>query len=200
MSTNAQILANQQNAQKSTGPTSEAGKQASSQNAAKHGLSYSYDNAQFFLLPEENREEYHALFARLCDEHQPDTETEIILVRNAAHHEWLRARAIRFQDRCFFEGMNIPAKEHFALYMRYELQHERAFVKCLNDLAKLREQKRKEQIGFVSFKQKQQAETRANETLKLRKERLELAKEALQIRKERFVGVKKHLGGVKIAA
>ena len=39
MSTEAQILANWRNAQKSTGPRSRQGKAAVSQNAVQHGLS-----------------------------------------------------------------------------------------------------------------------------------------------------------------
>jgi hypothetical protein len=38
MSTQAQIKANRQNAQKSTGPKTDEGKAAASQNAVKHGL------------------------------------------------------------------------------------------------------------------------------------------------------------------
>ena len=50
MSTPAQTLANQQNAQRSTGPTTPEGKAAASRNAATHGL----HNADFTLLPHED--------------------------------------------------------------------------------------------------------------------------------------------------
>jgi hypothetical protein len=181
MSTLAQLLANIENAQKSSGPVTPEGKAASSQNAVKHGLS---NNRSFHLLPEEDPDEWNALHARFYDEYNPQSETELTIVRNAANHEWLRARAVRFQDHCIFENMNIPAKEHFALYMRYEAQHERGFFRCINELKKLREQKKKEQIGFVSQKQKQQAENRAAEAMKLKRERFEFQKEVFQTREK----------------
>jgi hypothetical protein len=53
MATTAQILANQQNAQKSTGPRSPEGKAASAQNAAKHGLS-----SAFRVLQHEDQDEF----------------------------------------------------------------------------------------------------------------------------------------------
>ena len=181
MSSLAQQLANILNAQKSSGPVTVEGKAASSKNAVKHGLA---DNAHFILLDEENPEEYQALHSRLWTLYQPEDEVDFILVRNAANHEWLRARALRFQGHCIFEGMNIPAKEHFALYMRYEAQHERAFLRCVNELAKRREERKKEQIGFVRHKQKQRAEIRASESLKLQRERFEFQKEVFQAKKE----------------
>ena len=49
MSSTAQAIANIENAQRSTGPRTEAGKAASSHNALKHGLT-----AQTVLLPGED--------------------------------------------------------------------------------------------------------------------------------------------------
>ena len=48
-----QLLANQQNALRSTGPRSAAGKAIASQNAIRHGLS-----AQIAIIPGENPEEF----------------------------------------------------------------------------------------------------------------------------------------------
>jgi hypothetical protein len=85
MATTAQIDANQSNAQRSTGPASQAGKQASSQNRTTHGLCHT--NTFFYLLPDEDREKFAELNARLRQEHQPQTETELILVRRLGEHE-----------------------------------------------------------------------------------------------------------------
>jgi hypothetical protein len=53
MSTNAQIAANRQNAQHSTGPTSEAGRQRSALNSVKHGFT-----GQTMILPAAEAEAY----------------------------------------------------------------------------------------------------------------------------------------------
>ena len=182
MSTHAQLLANQENAKKSTGPQTPEGKAASSQNATKHGLSYCHEH--FFLRPDEDEAKYQLLFASLCAEFKPQTPAEHAMVRNMAQHDWLRARALRFQDACLFDRMHIPAKEHFALYLRYEQMHERGYYRCIEELKKLREQRRKEQNGFVSQKLKQQAETRAAEALSLKKEKFVFQKEVFQAKKE----------------
>src|SRR5204863_7786907 len=61
------LLANQRNAQKSTGPKTEEGKTASSLNAMKHGLT-SHTCA---VLPGEDAEEYRALSEQIHREQRP---------------------------------------------------------------------------------------------------------------------------------
>ena len=61
MASTAQVLANRANARLSTGPKTEAGKAAVSQNAASHGLS----SGSFTLLPHENPEEFNQLLESL---------------------------------------------------------------------------------------------------------------------------------------
>jgi len=56
MASNKQITANRANALKSTGPRSLSGKERSSQNAIKHGLT-----AQHAMLPNEDPEEFNGL-------------------------------------------------------------------------------------------------------------------------------------------
>ena len=136
MSTAAQIRANKLNAHRSTGPVSEAGKKASSRNRATHGLCRN-DNTSFYLLEDEDSEEFRALRARLVEEYKPETETERILVRRLADHEWLRTRALRLQQTCLFVDQHVLATEQFGLYMRYQTTHERAFYKALAELQKL---------------------------------------------------------------
>src|SRR5579883_3213844 len=96
MATEAQIAANRANAQRSTGPRTEAGKQAVAQNRLEHGLS----GGAFRLLPWESAEEFEALQAGLRAEHQPETVTEQLLVDRLAEHEWLRRRAGYLQSLC----------------------------------------------------------------------------------------------------
>jgi len=89
MSTTAQILANRQNAANSTGPKTPDGKQTSSRNATRHGLT-----GVFNVLPHENAEDYTDLAARLRDEFQPDGENENFLVDQMIQS---RCRLLRIQ-------------------------------------------------------------------------------------------------------
>ena len=178
MATPAQIRANQQNSQKSACATTAAGKQASSQNRFAHGLcaQSEHTNGSFYFLDDESKEEYDALWARLTDEHKPETETERILVRRMAQHDWLRGRALRLQNTCIFEDQHVMAVPQFALYLRYQATHERAFFKALTELQKLREQRRKEQIGFESQKLAQAAAIRAEKALNVRIQEFQIKK------------------------
>ncbi len=72
------------------------------------------------------------------------------------------------QTFCFDgDQTNEEHQRSLSLYIRYQTTNERAFSKCLNDLLKLRCERRKEQIGFESQKlalaehsRKQQIENR----------------------------------------
>ena len=170
MSTQAQILANQANSQKSTGPSSNLGKETSSRNRIIHGLS-DPENA-FFLLAFEDESRFEVLKGRLTREHQPQTETEHILVRRMWESEWLRLRAIRFQTLCFNpENGFLHNEKHFPLYLRYQTTHERAFYKALNELQKLRNEKRKREIGFESQKRSAEVHEIKKEAHNLKKQR-----------------------------
>jgi hypothetical protein len=166
MSTEAQVAANRANAEHSTGAKTEEGKAASSRNRTSHGLCY--DNI-FFILPFESPEAYSILRATLLSEHRPETETEHILVDRMAQHHWLRNRAEAFESGCFKEDGTLDDKR-LALFMRYRTSHERAFEKCLNELLKLRAEKRKTEIGFESQKHVKEEHTRKQERHEMAKE------------------------------
>jgi hypothetical protein len=175
MATQKQILANIANSLKSCGPSSTAGKEASSQNRVTHGLA-THDNEHFYFLKDEDREKFAALKDRLEQEHQPQTETERILVRRMAESEWLRTRALRFQKCCLYEDQHVIATAPFALYMRYQANHERAFYKALKELQTLRKERNNEQIGFEAQQRIQAAETRAVEAHNWKKQEFEFKK------------------------
>ena len=162
LSTSAQLLANQANAQSSTGPKTDTGKAIVAQNNFRHGLS-----GAFRVLDWENQEEYRALHLALEKEHQPATPTEEMLVETMAHSYWLRKRALILQNTCFNgESPACHDEKLLALYVRYQTTHDRAFHRALNDLLKLRAEKRKQEIGFESQKHKQ-AEEPAGKPAKL---------------------------------
>jgi hypothetical protein len=120
MSTATQIAANQANAQLSTGPKTETGKAASSQNGWKHGLF-----GVFRVLNTESQMAYQDLLQSLQSEYNPATPTEAILVERMAQHHWLRNRALHYQNH-YLESGDESSASQLSLFMRYESTHERA--------------------------------------------------------------------------
>jgi hypothetical protein len=142
------LAANRENAQYSTGPTSEKGKAISSRNNFRHGFT-----GAFCLLPGESQEEFNQLVADLAEEHQSATVTESILVNDMARHYWLHQRALRMQEDCFSYDLTAPdTQKQLDLFVRYGVTHERAFARCLSALLKLRKDKLNLERGFESQK------------------------------------------------
>ncbi len=167
MSTEKQIAANQANAQHSTGPTTADGKAASCLNNFRWGFC-----GTFTFLPSEDPENYDTLLCGLRAEHQPVTVTETILVEKMAQHHWLSQRALTLQDMTLHGDLPIRDQEkRFALFMRYQTTNDRAFHKCLNDLLKLRAEKRRAEIGFESHARKQEEEARKQAVEKRKQDR-----------------------------
>jgi len=167
MATAAQTEANRANAQLSTGPTSPEGKATISKNNFQHGLT-----GKFQVFGGENQAAYDDLLAQLTQQHEPRNGFEVMLIANMAQHFWLARRAMLLQEVCFEVEIE-DFEKRMALYLRYQTTHERAFHKCADELRKLRNEKRKEQIGFESQKLKQAAEERKQS---VEKRKLELHK------------------------
>ena len=183
MATAKQTAANRQNAQHSTGPTSQEGLEASSWiNAWRHGLAVK-DHERFGILYDENSDKFDELLARLTQEHATATETEVILVRHMAQSEWLRARALRLQADCVQDGLAKEDVAKLGVLIRYQTTHERAFHRSLKEIQNLRKERRNVEIGFESQKLKQAAEVRATEALKLKRNAQDLQREALEFKK-----------------
>jgi predicted house-cleaning noncanonical NTP pyrophosphatase (MazG superfamily) len=62
------------------------------------------------------------------------------------------------------------SEKHLTLYLRYETTYSRAFNNSLNQLLKLRAEKRKAELGFEAQQRKQQAELRAAEKHQMKKD------------------------------
>ncbi len=165
----AQLTANRANAKLSTGPKTETGRAISAQNRTTHGLAR--HNGSFILLSSEDPNGFEALKASLAAEHQPSTETESILINSMAESHWLANRAQTLQNICLDpQTGQITDTALFGLYLRYQTTHTRAFHKCLNDLVKLRSERRKTENGF-------EAQERKKEELRIQNERHEMKKE-----------------------
>jgi hypothetical protein len=74
---------NRANSQRSTGPRTDSGKQRSSLNALRHGLT-----AASAVLPSENQAAFDAHRRGFFDEYQPATPTETQLVQELADTSW----------------------------------------------------------------------------------------------------------------
>jgi len=99
MATDAQIAANQQNAQLSTGPTSDTGKAASSLNALKTGLT-----GRTVLLPTEDAALYAAHLAEFRNRFAPVGPAENNLVQSLADTQWRLARIPSLEMSLFALG------------------------------------------------------------------------------------------------
>ena len=157
MATEAQIAANQQNAQKSTGPITEEGKAVVSQNHMSHGMT-----GRFRILGWEDAEQFQQLVHSIYDEQKPTSDSERRLVESMIQHFWLMQRAITLQDQCL-ESLETPDEKRLGLFLRYQTTHERAYYKAMRELQNLRKEKRKEEIGFESQKRKKADEARKQE-------------------------------------
>jgi hypothetical protein len=93
----AQLSANKNNAQHSTGPKTEAGKRASSCNAVKTALT-----GMTILLPTDDVAAYEKLGQKLIAQHQPANYAEELLVQSLIDTEW-RLRRIPSLESGIYE-------------------------------------------------------------------------------------------------
>ena len=153
MSSPAQIAANRANAQLSTGPVTAAGKNASSRNATKHGLS-----GKTLVLDSEEKIEFEALRTSLVEEWQPASAHEENLIDTLARETWrlnrLRATETgmfnnlakdvrsRYKERCNNDNVmgiifsDPMYRENLKLFLRYQGPIERAFYRAAEDVCR----------------------------------------------------------------
>lgn len=136
MATAAQITANQQNAHLSTGPKTEQGKQASSQNARKHGLSAK----EFVLLPGEE-DAFHELATQYAEELRPEGILEHTVFTLLLQADW-NLRRCRRNEAALLTPAGDPLLDGdldktIARLDRYARRHERLFFKALKELKAL---------------------------------------------------------------
>jgi hypothetical protein len=93
MSSESQVLANRRNAQQSTGPRTEEGKEVVSQNAVKHGLCARRD-----VIRGEDQEEFERHREAMLQDLAPVGAMESMLVQRIVSLSWRLLRAQRMQD------------------------------------------------------------------------------------------------------
>jgi len=94
MATEAQILANRRNAQKSTGPHTSEGKAAVSHNAVKHALS-----ARQTTISSESQADFDLYRERMLAELAPASPMESMLAERIVTLSWRLKRAGRIQNQ-----------------------------------------------------------------------------------------------------
>ena len=114
---------NRANAQHSTGPRTEAGRNRSSQNATKHGLT---SRAPFLRCEDPAAYQLHC--RQFHDEYQPQTPTEIQLVQELADTAWRLNRIPRLEA----ELLDIAQRE-----MRRNVRAQPSIAEAVRSLATL---------------------------------------------------------------
>ena len=153
MATQRQIKANRANAKRSTGPVTEEGKQASSQNARRHD-----QLSSCIVLKAESTPKFDDLMDSLLAEFQPQTANETALVETMAVARWklsrnwimhtalLEVETIK-QDPAAGNAPVITAlafksladsSHSLHLLHRYEVSLDRQYSRALNNLLKVR--------------------------------------------------------------
>jgi hypothetical protein len=120
-----------------TGPRTEAGKAASSQNARKHDLC-----SKTLRLSPEEWTEYNDMRARYARDLQPVDDVEETLVDEICFNYW-RLQQAREAELGIIDKHS-TALHLIALYIRYRTGYERAFYKALDQIQSRQRDRRKQ--------------------------------------------------------
>jgi hypothetical protein len=166
MASPAQILANRENAQRSSGPKTVEGKQAASRNSLRHGLTGTQ-----IVIPGEDASAYEDLREGMLRSYNPVTEAERVLTEQIAANAWRLLRAQRVETAFLAkltEGSDDPdtaialafleRSKEVARMQRYVAAAQNAYYKAISQLAKLQKERAvtqedssESEIGFVSY-------------------------------------------------
>jgi hypothetical protein len=129
---------NRANSLHSTGPRTEPGKQRSSLNALRHGLT-----AQTAVLPNEDPAAYQRHIQQFLDEYAPATPTETQLVHEIANAAWRLRRIPLLEAELFSQDPNpqtlIPTLATLGLHGS---RLSRRFQKALDQLREIQDERR----------------------------------------------------------
>jgi hypothetical protein len=135
---------NRANSQHSTGPRTEPGKQRSSLNALRHGLT-----ARTAVLPNEDPEAYQRHIQQFLDEYQPATPSETQLVHEIANTAWRLNRIPLLEAELLSIGLlsNAPSPQTLVSQLATLGLHgsrlSRQFQKALDQLRDIQEERRR---------------------------------------------------------
>jgi hypothetical protein len=150
-----QLEANRRNAQHSTGPKTGEGKERSSRNNLRHGLT-----GHISLLPTEDREAHDAFCNELSDSLNPETPLERQFALSVAEDSWRLNRARAIENNMFALGHEGERREvqialadartfqaqanQFQLLTIYEQRINRNLQRNLKQLQELQAERRKQ--------------------------------------------------------
>ncbi len=150
-----QLEANRRNAERSTGPTSAAGKARSSRNNLRHGLT-----GQINILPTEDREAHDRFCNELVDSLKPETPMEQQFAHSIAEDNWRLNRARAIENNMFALGHQGERRElqvaladartfqaqanQFQLLTIYEQRINRTLQRNLKQLQELQADRRQQ--------------------------------------------------------
>jgi hypothetical protein len=160
MTTPAQIAANRRNARKSTGPQTDAGKEAASRNALRHGLT-----SRQLASADERSADFAQFAASLRQDLAPLDEVEEQLAERVVLTAWRLRRAAR-AERAIIDGWHIATSpsthllhgesgmsrlfmkrpESMLALSRYEAALDRAFTRALSLLERRQARRRGEPV------------------------------------------------------
>ena len=149
MSATAEI--NRANAQHSTGPQTPEGKQRSSMNSLRHGLT-----SQIVVMPNEDLEPYQSHLKSFTDEYHPQGATEAQLVQALADTSWrlnrvaaIEANVLKFATMAVMPENDSKALANLSLHsQRLSRQFERT-VTQLRDLQESRLAQQQQDLDTV---------------------------------------------------
>ena len=151
MSTDKQIAANRANAQQSTGPNTEAGKSASSQNAAKHSLT-----SKYLIIRTGEEAAFAELESGLRAELKPTGALSEVIFKRVIECAWNLERC-RLADYELHEENGLEneplnsgrAAFHHDRIQRYARETESSMYKAIRELGKLQTE---QQYRLEAFK------------------------------------------------
>jgi len=145
MATIKQIRANRRNAQKSTGPTTQAGKDRTRFNSLVHGL-----RAESTIIPGDDQSKFDQLLEGLTAAWMPQDDMEKSLVEQVAVIQWKLARLDRSEARIHDPAVP-PGEFALAIHRVYltQVRLERSISSTIADLERYRKERfeRQKQMG-----------------------------------------------------
>jgi hypothetical protein len=164
MSSSAQIAANQENAQSSSGPRTPEGKAASSLNAISHGLT-----GAFRVLPHEDQNAYDVSLSSYMKEFQAESEHERFLVELMTQARWELQRTNRLitcvlerlsqaessaasPDDAIAAAIIARSADAWTTLKRYAAASERTYLRCSRELTQRRDRRAKEAAALFEAK------------------------------------------------
>jgi hypothetical protein len=154
-----QLEANRLNAQKSTGPRTEEGRNRSKLNACRHGLT-----GQIVLMTPADREAFDQLTARMSADLKPVGELEVQLVHSITQDKWRLNRAAAIEETLFARSMEqTDAESDQALDLADAFTREAKNLQLLTLYEQRINRNLQKNISALKTMQKERLDQRAND-------------------------------------